>query len=206
MANLMDIFEQQMSGDLLNQIGSQFGINDPQKTQVATKSAFSVLMGALTKNATQGQGASILSSVLDRDHDGSILDDVAGYFTGSTQVSNPKTVDGAGILSHLLGNNSDSIFDQVANIAGIDKNSSASLLEKLAPIAMGMLGKVKKEQHLDENGLQDILKQSVEPVKSDSMLGGLLTSFLDQDGDGSVMDDVGRMGFKAIFKGLFGRK
>ncbi|HHH55058.1 MAG TPA: DUF937 domain-containing protein, partial [Bacteroidetes bacterium] len=149
MANLMDIFEQQMSGDLLNQIGSQFGINDPQKTQVATKSAFSVLMGALTKNATQGQGASILSSVLDRDHDGSILDDVAGYFTGSTQVSNPKTVDGAGILSHLLGNNSDSIFDQVANIAGIDKNSSASLLEKLAPIAMGMLGKVKKEQHLD---------------------------------------------------------
>lgn len=206
MANLMDIFEQQMSGDLLNQIGSQFGINDPQKTQVATKSAFSVLMGALTKNATQGKGASILSSVLDRDHDGSILDDVAGYFTGSTQVSNPKTVDGAGILSHLLGNNSDSIFDQVANIAGIDKNSSASLLEKLAPIAMGMLGKAKKEQHLDENGLQDILKQSVEPVKSDSMLGGLLTSFLDQDGDGSVMDDVGRMGFKAIFKGLFGRK
>ena len=202
----MYIFEQQMSGDLLNQIGSQFGINDPQKAQVATKSAFSVLMGALTKNATQGKGASILSSVLDRDHDGSILDDVAGYFTGTANIANPKTVDGAGILSHLLGNNSDSIFDQISNIAGIDKNSSAGLLEKLAPLAMGMLGKMKKENNLDENGLQDVLRQSVEPVRNDSMLGGLLTSFLDQDGDGSVMDDVGRMGFKAILKGLFGRK
>jgi hypothetical protein len=191
---------------MLQQIGSQFGINDPKKTEVATKSAFSVLMGALTKNATQGNGASILSSVLDKDHDGSILDDIAGYFTGNTKVSNPKTVDGAGILSHLLGNNSDSIFDQLANVAGIDKNSSASLLEKLAPIAMGMLGKAKKEQNLDEKGLQNILKKTVEPVKNDSMIGGLLTNFLDQDGDGSVVDDLGRMGFKAIFKGLFGRK
>ena len=206
MDNLMDLFEQQMGGDMLQQIGSQFGINDPQKTQVATKSAFSVLMGALTKNASQGNGASILSSVLDRDHDGSILDDVAGYITGNSKVSNPKTVDGAGILSHLLGDKSDSIFDQVASIAGIDKNSSAGLLAKLAPIAMGMLGKAKKEQNLDENGLQDILKKTVEPAKNDSMIGGLLTSFLDQDGDGSVVDDLGRMGFKAIFKGLFGRK
>ena len=206
MDNLMDLFEQHLSGDMLQQIGSQFGINDPKKTQVATKSAFSVLMGALTKNATKGNGASILSSVLDRDHDGSILDDVAGYFTGNTNVSNPKALDGAGILSHLLGDNSDSIFDQVASIAGIDKNSSAGLLEKLAPIAMGMLGKAKREKNLDENGLQDFLKKSVEPVKNDSMLGGLLTSFLDQDGDGSVMDDVGRMGFKALLKGIFGRK
>ncbi len=206
MDNLMELFEQHMGGDMLQQIGSQFGINDPQKTQVATKGAFSVLMGALTKNASQGKGASILSSVLDRDHDGSILDDIAGYISGNSNVANPKTVDGAGILSHLLGDNSDSIFGQVASIAGIDKNSSAGLLAKLAPIAMGMLGKVKKEQNLDENGLQNILKKTVEPVKNDSMLGGLLTSFLDKDGDGSVIDDVGRMGFKAIFKGIFGRK
>ena len=206
MVNLMELFESQLGGDLMEQLGSQIGINDPGKTQVAAKSAFSVLMGALTKNASQGEGASILNSVLDRDHDGSILDDIAGYFTGNANVSNPKALDGAGILSHLLGDNQDSIFDQISNVVGIDRNSSATLLEKLAPIAMGMLGKVKREHNLDENGLKDVLHQTVEPVKNDSLLGGLLTNFLDQDGDGSIMDDVGRMGFKALLKGLFGRK
>ena len=206
MVNLMELFESQLGGDLMEQLGSQIGINDPGKTQVAAKSAFSVLMGALTKNASQGNGASILNSVLDRDHDGSILDDIAGYFTGNANVSNPKALDGAGILSHLLGDNQDSIFDQISNVVGIDRGSSATLLEKLAPIAMGMLGKVKREQNLDEDGLKDVLHQTVEPVKNDSLLGGLLTNFLDQDGDGSIMDDVGRMGFKALLKGLFGRK
>ena len=206
MANLLDLFEQQMGGGLLEQLGSQVGINDTQKTKTAAKGAFSVLMGALQKNASTDQGASVLSSVLDRDHDGSILDDVMGYVSGTAQPNNTKTTDGAGILSHLLGGNTDSILGQVANMAGIDKNSSAGLLAKLAPIAMGMLGKMKKENNLDQNGLRDVLTQTVEPAKNDSMLGGLLTNFLDQDGDGSVVDDIGRMGVKAIFKGLFGRK
>ena len=207
MANLLDLFEQQMDGGLLEQLGSQVGINDPEKTKTAAKGAFSVLMGALQKNASTDQGASILSSVLDRDHDGSILDDVMGYVTGAMQPRNTRAVDGAGILSHLLhGTNHDNVLSQIANMAGIDKNSSASLLMKLAPIAMGMLGKVKRENNLDENGLRDVLTQTVEPAKKDSMLGGLLSSFLDQDGDGSVMDDLGRMGLKAIFKGFFGRR
>ncbi len=207
MANLLDLFEQQMDGGLLEQLGSQVGISDPNKTKTAAKGAFSVLMGALQKNASTDQGASILSSVLDKDHDGSILDDVMGYVTGAMQPKNTRTVDGAGILSHLLsGTNHDNILSQVASMAGIDKNSSASLLMKLAPIAMGMLGKMKKENNLDENGLRDVLTQTVEPAKKDNMLGGLLGSFLDQDGDGSVMDDLGRMGMKAIFKGIFGGK
>ena len=206
MTNLLDLFKQQMSGDLLQQLGSQVGINEPDKAENAATGAFSVLMGALQNNASKSGGASILSSVLDKDHDGSILDDVMGYFTGSAQVANPKTSDGAGILGHLLGDKQDSIFDQVASMAGIDKNSSAGLLAKLAPIAMGMLGKMKKEKDLDENGLQDVLTKTVEPVKNDSMLGGLLTSFLDKDGDGSVMDDLGQMGLDAVLKGFLGKK
>jgi len=206
MANLLDLFEQNLGGDLLSQLSSQVGINDNDKTKTAAKGAFSVLMGALQQNASTDQGASMLSSVLDRDHDGSILDDVMGYVTGAAQPSNTRTTDGAGILSHLLGGNSDSVLAQVASMAGIDKNSSAGLLMKLAPIAMGMLGKMKKENNLDENGIRDVLSQTVEPAKNDSMLGGLLGSFLDKDGDGSVMDDLGRMGVKAIFNGLFGRK
>ncbi len=206
MTNLLDLFKEQMGGGLLQQLGSQVGINEPDKAENAATGAFSVLMGALQKNASQSGGAGILSSVLDRDHDGSILDDVMGYFTGNTQTTNPKTTDGAGILGHLLGNKQDSVFEQVASMVGIDKNSSAGLLVKLAPIAMGMLGKLKKQNNLDESGLQDALNQTVEPAKQDSMLGGLLTSFLDKDGDGNVMDDLGQMGLDAVLKGFLGKK
>lgn len=206
MANLFDIFKQNLDGDLLNQLDAQVGINNPEKTKTAAEGAFSILMGALQKNASTDQGASVLSSVLDRDHDGSILDDIMGYISGSAQTTNSRTVDGAGILSHLLGGKSENILAQVANMAGIDTNSSAGLLMKLAPIAMGLLGKAKKENNLDHNGIRDILTQTVEPVKENSMFGGLLNNFLDQDGDGDIMDDLGRMGVKAIFKGFFGGK
>ena len=206
MANLLDLFENQLGGDLLSQLGSQVGIDDTAKTQTAAKGAFSILMSALQKNASSDKGADILSSVLDKDHDGSILDDVMGYVSGGPTNQSSRTTNGAGILSHLLGNNSDSIMEQVAGMAGINKNSSGDLLMKLAPIAMGMLGKMKKENNLDNNGLRDVLSQTVEPAKNDSVIGGLVTSFLDKDGDGSIIDDVGRMGMKAIFKNLFGRK
>lgn len=206
MGNLIDLFKQQMGGDMLQQLGSQFGINEPEKAENAATGAFSVLMGALNNNASKEGGAGILSGVLDRDHDGSILDDVMGYFTGTSQVANQKTTDGAGILGHLLGDKQDSVFDQVSSMIGIDKSSSAGLLAKLAPIAMGMLGKMKKENNLDENGLQDVLKQTLEPAKNDSFLGGLLNSFLDKDKDGNIMDDLGQMGLDAVLKGFLGKK
>lgn len=206
MANLIDLFEQNMSSDLLQQLGSQFGMEDQSQTKSAATSVFSVLMGALNKNASNSEGANILSSVLDRDHDGSIMDDVMGYVTGSSNFTNSKTTDGAGILGHLLGNNQNSIIDQISSMLGIDKNSSAGLLVKLAPLAMGMLGKMKKENNLDPDGLQDVLKKTVEPAKKDNMLGGLLSSFLDKDGDGNIIDDLGEMGMNAVLKGFLGKK
>ncbi|MEZ4908396.1 MAG: DUF937 domain-containing protein [Saprospiraceae bacterium] len=205
MANLFDLFQQNLSGDLLKQLGSQVGISDETKTKEAATGAFSVLMGALNKNASSTSGANMLSSVLDRDHDGSILDDVMGYISGSSNVSNAKATDGSGILGHLLGNNQSSVVDQISSLVGIDKNSSASLLTKLAPLAMGMLGKMKSENNLDASGLQNVLKSSVAPAQQNSMLSGLMTSFLDKDGDGNIVDDLADMGMNAL-KGFFSKK
>lgn len=206
MSNLLDIITQNLGGDFINQIGSQFGVEDQSKTQNAASSAISVLMGALNKNASTPDGANILSSVLDRDHDGGILDDVMGYVTGSSNVANQKTVDGDGILNHILGDQKDDIISQIAQNSGISSAAGAGILSKLAPMVMGMLGKAKKENNLDAGGLSDLLKNSAPKPQNDSFLGGLLGKFLDKDKDGSYMDDLGQMGLDAVMKGIFGKK
>ena len=76
----------------------------------------------------------------------------------------------------------------------------------LAPLVMGMLGKNQRQQGLDIGGLTDLLggerkaaqKRAPEAVD-------LIGSLLDSDGDGSVTDDLAKLGGN-LLGGLFGGK
>lgn len=61
-----------------------------------------IILGALSKKRdTSGAGVSVIGSMLDADHDGSILDDVAGFLMkgGTTQTGSR----GGGVLGSVLG-------------------------------------------------------------------------------------------------------
>jgi hypothetical protein len=63
----------------------------------------------------------------------------------------------------------------------------------LAPLVMGVLGRVRQQQGLDAGGLSNILQQETSPIdRQGSGVEGLL-SLLDADADGSVVDDIGGM-------------
>jgi len=70
----------QIAGPALGQISGQIGA-DPQSTQTAVSAALPLLLGALARNASQPGGAEALAGALGRDHDGSVLDHVAGFRT-----------------------------------------------------------------------------------------------------------------------------
>ena len=197
MADLTNMFKDLLTDDLVDQLGSQIGINDRQKTTQAASGAFSVLLEAMKRNAASGQGASALNQALEKDHDGSILEDIMGYVSG--QTSQPeRTTNGAGILKHVLGNKQSGVIDMLSQVAGLDKSTSGNLLIKMAPLVMGALGKQKRTQNLDSGGLLDMLTKSAQPKEQDSAFGGLLNAVLDQDKDGDVKDDLMRMGMKAL--------
>jgi hypothetical protein len=105
-----------------------------------------------------------------------------------------KTVDGAGILRHTLGNKRTVIEDAVGQSSGLGKEKSGRLLEMLAPIIMGSLGKTRREGNLDAGGLSDLLAQSRRAIADKDQQQGqsldILTSLLDADGDGNIMDDL----------------
>jgi hypothetical protein len=73
------------------------GLDESDVTKVVS-GALPALMGGLTRNAGSAEGASGLLAALDRDHDGSIMDDVAGYLAGAGAAAA-----GTSILRHAFG-------------------------------------------------------------------------------------------------------
>ena len=178
---------QTIAGDNLENLAGQLGMNKNQASS-AVSAALPMIMGALARNTSSQEGAASLSNALDNDHDGGILD-MAGAFLG-----NKDNGAGPGILKHLFGEKRGGIETAVSSMAGIDAGQAGGLLENLAPLVMGMLGKQKRQQGLDIAGLASLIGgESQQASSASSTAMNLLSGILDKDGDGSMIDDIGGM-------------
>lgn len=208
--NITDLLQSQLSGNVLETLSKQIGGANPQQTQVATSGIMNILLGAMAKNAATPEGASALSKALDRDHDGSVLDDVMGMFTGQAKPASEKALNGEAILGHVLGNRKDSAAKTISQVSGLNTSQVGSLMVQLAPLIMGALGKAKKENNMDASDLSSMLGGILGGMKSGNQKQmdpkmAMLTAFLDKDGDGSIVDDVAGMGMSFLGR-LFGKK
>jgi hypothetical protein len=189
MPSLFDTLTQSLGASEVAQLGQQIGA-DPATTSSAVSAALPLLLGALARNSAQPDGADALAGALARDHDGSILDDVSGYLSGASTNAAGAGADGAGILGHLLGRQQPAMAAAVGQSSGLDAGSAARLLQLLAPIVMGSLGRHASTQGLDASGLASLLGQEQQGLaQRNPTLSGLM-SLLDTNHDGSVMDDL----------------
>jgi hypothetical protein len=293
---LQQQLKEQLGGGLMDVLSQQTGADKTQTTK-ATSAIISSMMGALARNASTPDGAASLSSALDKDHDGSLLDmlggmmqqgrqapgqgmptggglmdlvtsmasgqgsggggllgsllggmiggqsksaggglgdliggmmkqtqgsdgggmgDLLGGLLGGKQAGTAekippqfrKTLDGGGILDHVLGAQKEDTARQVSENSGLSMSKVLPLMATLAPILMAMLGKAKRQTNTDAGGLGGALidmvtKSQVNPRQNAPDLG-LAGTLLDQDGDGQIMDDILGMGTKML--GGFFRK
>lgn len=186
--SLLDMLQERLGNEAaVKQIGAQLGA-DPGTTHSAIAAALPMIVGALARNAKDPQQAGALSDALAKDHDGSILDDVTSHL-GQAQYA-----DGDGILKHVLGGKQGSVATGLGHVAGMDPAKAGLLLSMLAPLVMGALGKAQREGKLDPGGLAGMLGGEQQRA-TDAAPGvmGMLGKFLDRDGDGSVLDDIGGM-------------
>jgi len=208
MANqFLDLLQSQLNDDqFIDQLSQQIGGADKQQTKTAAEGAVNALMGAMARNAKKPQEAQNLANALERDHDGSILEDAIGFLSGRRQPENPKMVNGSGILKHLLGGEQSNVISMISQMAGMDQNKSGNLLATLAPLVMGALGKTKRQSGLGVGDLMQLLSGTAQQQKRQGgMSGQLIAAFLDQDGDGDVSDDVTRIGGN-LLRRFFRRK
>lgn len=202
MANLMDLLQGQLSEGLVDQLSQQLGGADKQQTANAASGILSTLMSAMAKNAATPDGASALANALDNDHDGGILDNLTDILGGNAQPQNTRATNGAGILKHVLGGKQSGAIDMISQMSGLSSGNTGNLMTMLAPMVMGMLGKQKRSQNLDGGGIADFLSKSVQSATNQRQEMGLIGKLLDQDGDGSVMDDIAGMGMNLLGKFL----
>ncbi|MFN8004024.1 MAG: DUF937 domain-containing protein [Acidobacteriota bacterium] len=173
-----------LSGDTVSQISQTIGA-DEGSTSNAIQAALPMLLGAMANNSANESGASSLLGALDRDHDGSALDDIAGLIGSMGGGS------GAGILGHILGGQQNTAESHISQASGLDLGKVGPLLAILAPIVMGALGRARQQGAIGGAGdLAGLLGGSAQQMGSGSPLMGVLSSVLDRDGDGSPVDDV----------------
>lgn len=198
--DLTQLLQSNLSDDMIAQLSRQLGGVDKEKTAVAASGAVSTLIAALARNAATPDGAASLNSALERDHDGSILNDVMGMLTGrQADTADSRMLNGTGILKHTLGQQQNGAIDMISKMSGLSSDKSGSLLTMLAPVVMGMLGKAKQQDNLDAGGLSDLLSGFMTSQKqSNNPALGMIGRFLDQDGDGQVIDDIAGMGMKML--------
>lgn len=203
MNSILDLLADNIGGDNIGQIAGAIGA-DPRQTQTAVAAALPAILAALNRNTNSTRGAQDLASALNRDHDGSLLDHLGGFLSG--QVSG-KQADGGGILGHILGGQRQQVEQGVAKASGLDMSQVAKLLPILAPIVMAALGRRKRQSGLDEAGLSGILGQDAVRARQAAPSGviGALSGFLDQDGDGSIQDDLLSQAGRSALGKLFGR-
>ena len=120
-------------------MAGKIGANS-QQTSSALEGIVPTLLGAMSNNSKNESGASGLLGALDRDHDGSILDDISGF------IGNSDNGPGEGILKHVLGNNRNTVENGLSAKTGLNSGQVSKLLKIAAPLIMGYLGKQKRQQ------------------------------------------------------------
>jgi hypothetical protein len=184
---ITQMITQQIAGGAAGQLAQRLGVSE-NTARTAVNVAVPLILAALARNAAQPQGAQELHQAVAEDHDGSILDNLMGY------IGNPQAANGAGILRHVLGGQRPTVENNLAQATGLDPNSAGSLLETVAPLVMGAIGRQQQENGLDPQGLREYLGEQQQQVQSANPgLMGTLNSMLDSNRDGSVADDLSRI-------------
>lgn len=194
---ILDLVMKSLGSGEIKQIGNQLGTT-PEQTSRAVSAALPLLLGALGRNSAQPEGAAALSRALNRDHDGSILDNLAGFLGQGT------TAPGDSILKHVLGSGRERVESGLGQAAGLEGPAVSKLLALLAPVVMGALGKAQATRSVDPQSLSGVLREEAKQGAPQAQLDGLL-SLLDTNQDGQVVDDIARIGSQ-LLGGLFGRK
>jgi hypothetical protein len=195
MTDILDALKQQLGPDTIQQISRTLGTG-PQTTSSAVSMALPALLGGLSRNASSPQGAQALNTALDA-HDGSILDNLGSLLGGGAASGI-----GGAILGHIFGSKRGTVEQGVGSASGLSAQQVSQLLMMLAPIVMGVLGRAKQQSGIDASRLPDVLQQTSQQAQKDSPSLGGLAGMLDSNHDGSIADDVARIG-SSVLGGFF---
>ena len=189
----MEMFQMLMSqlqNGGITEIAEKLGVSTTQ-AEKAVNGALPSLMTELankSKSAKDNNDDNSFLSLLDKNNDGSVADDILALVA----KGGPNSGDVSGLVSNILGGKSDKVVNELSKTSGINPAQAGGLLSMIAPLIMKTLSKTKAEGGLDLAGISSLLDIQKDKAKENAKASGLdgILSMLDPNKDGSVVDDA----------------
>ncbi|MCU7852076.1 MAG: DUF937 domain-containing protein [Candidatus Thiodiazotropha sp. (ex Monitilora ramsayi)] len=172
--NILDMMLSGQNGNQVQQLARNFGIGEGQAQAVLTKMVPALTQG-VKKNIASESGLDGLLRALQNGGHQKYVDQPESL------TDSQATVDGNGILGHILGSKdvSRALADRASDTTGL----GSDMLKKMLPVvASMMMGSLSKQASL--GGLSE------QRAASSADMPGMLAGLLDADKDGSVVDDL----------------
>lgn len=148
--SLLDLITGNAGTQVAHEAENRFGVQKNQMIALAAVAA-PLIISYLRKKAQEDPNeAEAINNALDKDHDGSILDN-------PTQAVE-RQQEGDSILSHIFGGQKSQVENQLSQNTGISMDKIGPLLGMLAPLVMGYIGSQKRQNGVNNGGgLGDLL-------------------------------------------------
>lgn len=207
---LLELLLQQAAARGAGAVAARLGI-DEATARRAIGAALPLIVSALARNASTPGGAASLNKALAAKHDGALLDSAVDFLGGG------DLADGEAILGHVFGKRRGAVVETVAKASDLDTDRTGELFAMLAPLVLAYLGRQRREQNLDEDGLADLLERQRAEIEAEeapgggSILGQLAESLLTRQrggggGEGAGTDAAVRLGVDLLGQLLRGRQ
>ncbi len=215
--SLIDLLTGNTSNQIAEQAESNFGISRNQVIALLAVAA-PLVISYLRNKSQDANEAEALNNALDKDHDGSILND-------PSQAIN-RQAEGSSILDHIFGGNKDAVENQLSANTGISMDKIGPILSMLAPVIMGYIGQQKQQNNVGAGGLGDLLggilggasqqSQTQQSSPLNDILGSVLSGGQAQSSSNNPLGDIlgsvlggGNQqqsgGLGGLLSGLFGK-
>ena len=163
MANFIDEFMKTLGPQVTKELSSKMNIDQNIAKKLLPQIA-PLILGGLKKQKDEQGGAERVDHILNKYGSASALDNIADIFTKGTKEKNPDPA-----LGGLLGNSGLQAVSLLTKQFNLKGDQAKQLIPMLAPIILGSLTNKRDAEGAGSSGIAKLL---------------------DQDGDGSILDDV----------------
>jgi len=165
---LNTILESGLDENIVATLANKTGIDASGVQSLITELAPKLLSGAKENLASDSDSSELINMISNTN-----LDSIKEHPADIDSQDNSNML---GQLFSSLDENEEDIANELSSKSGINASSISSLLPMIAPLIMGALNKQTNLSSTDTSDTNSIT--------------GMLTDFIDQDNDGSVVDDL----------------
>lgn len=189
--SLIDLLTGNTGNQVAEQAENKFGIS---KNQVIALLAVAtpLIISYLRNKSQDAKEAEALNNALDKDHNGSILND-------ASQIE-ARQAEGGSILDHIFGGQKSTVENQLSQNTGISIDKIGPILAMLAPVVMGYIGQQKQQSNVGAGGLGDLLggilgnasnqAQAQQSNPLNDILGSVLGNGGQSQSSGNPLNDI----------------